>query len=376
MRVALVHDHLTQLGGAERVLEVLQSLWPLAPTYALLYDHKTMDTTFGHKDIRTSFLQKIPGAIKRMRWLLPLMPVATEHYPLNSYDVVISSASSFAKGVITNSNAIHICYCHTPTRYLWSDAASYVHELHAPGFVKIILPVLQSILRSWDKIASDRVDLFVANSETVRQRILKYYGKDSIVVYPPVSTDEFSISTAPKNAFLIGGRLVSYKRYDLVVEAFNRIGLPLIVFGSGPEEAKLRAMARSNISFVGRVTDDERARLYANALAFIHPQEEDFGITAVESMAAGRPVIAFKKGGATETVIDGVSGIFFEEQTWETLADTLLHFDEKTFNPNVIKAHAEQFSLLRFRKAMHEVVTKTWETKKCNTSNSKGVIAP
>ncbi len=376
MRIALVHDHLTQLGGAERVLEVLQSLWPLAPTYALLYDQKTMDTTFGHKDIRTSFLQKIPGAIKRMRWLLPLMPVATEHYPLNGYDVVISSASSFAKGVITNSNAIHICYCHTPTRYLWSDAASYVHELHAPGFVKIILPVLQSILRSWDKIASDRVDLFVANSETVRQRILKYYGKDSIVIYPPVSTDEFSISTAPKNAFLIGGRLVSYKRYDLVVEAFNRIGLPLIVFGSGPEEAKLRAMARSNISFVGRVTDDERARLYANALAFIHPQEEDFGITAVESMAAGRPVIAFKKGGATETVIDGVSGIFFEEQTWETLADTLLHFDEKTFNPNVIKAHAEQFSLLRFRKAMHEVVTKTWETKKCNTSNSKGVIAP
>ena len=363
MRVALVHDHLTQLGGAERVLEVLQSLWPLAPTFTLLYDEKTMNKTFGHKDIRTSFLQKIPGAIKRMRWLLPLMPVATEHYPLNSYDVVISSASSFAKGVITSSDAIHICYCHTPTRYLWSDAASYVHELHAPGFVKILLPILQSILRSWDKVAADRVDLFVANSETVRQRIQKYYGKDSIVIHPPVSTEEFSISTAPKTAFLIGGRLVSYKRYDLVIEAFNRIGLPLIVFGSGPEETKLRAMAKSNISFVGRITDDERARLYANALAFIHPQEEDFGITAVESMAAGRPVIAFKKGGATETVIDGITGLFFEEQSWETLADTILHFDEKKFNPNTIKTRAEQFSLSRFRKEMHDVVTKTWEAK-------------
>ncbi|MEK7633029.1 MAG: glycosyltransferase [Patescibacteria group bacterium] len=363
MRVALVHDHLTQLGGAERVLEVLQSLWPLAPTYTLLYDASAMDPVFGHKDIRASFLQKIPGAIRRMRWLLPLMPVATEHYPLNEYDVVVSSASSFAKGVVTSANAVHVCYCHTPTRYLWSDAASYVDELHAPGFVKAFLPILQSVLRSWDRLAADRVDLFVANSETVRQRIKKYYGKDSIVIHPPVNTEEFSISTAPKTAFLIGGRLVSYKRYDLVIEAFNRLGIPLIVFGNGPEEAKLRAMANDNISFVGRVTDDERARLFSNAIAFIHPHEEDFGITAVESMAAGRPVIAFKKGGATETVVEGVTGTFFEEQSWETLADTILHFDEKRFNPSTIKAYAEQFSLANFRKAMHDVVTKAWESK-------------
>ena len=363
MRVALVHDHLTQLGGAERVLEVLQSLWPLSPTYTLLYDKTTMDTTFGHKDIRTSFLQNIPGALKRMRWLLPLMPVATEHYPLQDYDVIVSSASSFAKGIITNPNAIHICYCHTPTRYLWSDAASYIDELRAPGFVKMFLPILQSILRSWDRIAADRVDLFVANSETVRQRILKYYGKDSIVVHPPVSTDEFSISTAPKTAFLIGGRLVSYKRYDLVITAFNRIGVPLIVFGSGPEEAKLRAMANPNIRFVGRVTDAERARLFSEAIAFIHPHEEDFGITAVESMAAGRPVIAYKKGGATETVIEGKTGVFFDEQAWEALADTVLHFDETRFNPTEIKAYAEQFSLQRFRTTMHDLVTKTWEAR-------------
>lgn len=363
MRVALVHDHLTQLGGAERVLEVLQSLWPLAPTYTLLYDKSSMDPVFGHKDIRASFLQKIPGALHRMRWLLPLMPVATEHYPLQEYDVVISSASSFAKGIVTNANAIHVCYCHTPTRYLWSDATSYVDELRAPGFVKALLPILQSVLRSWDRLAADRVDVFVANSQTVQQRIKKYYGKESIVIHPPVNTEEFSISTAPKTAFLIGGRLVSYKRYDLVVEAFNRLGIPLIIFGSGPEEAKLRAMANQNITFVGRVTDDERARLFSNAIAFIHPHEEDFGMTAVESMAAGRPVIAFKKGGATETVVEGVTGTFFDEQTWEALADTILHFNEKTYNPSAIKAYAEQFSLANFRTAMHDVVTKAWESK-------------
>ena len=356
MRVALVHDHLTQLGGAERVLEVLQSLWPLAPTFTLLYDPQTMDPVFGHKDIRTSFLQKIPGAIRKMRWLLPLMPIATEHYPLQEYDVVISSASGFAKGIIPNANAVHVCYCHTPTRSLWSDATSYVDELRAPKFIKILLPLIQSVLRSWDRLAAERVDYFVANSETVRQRIKKYYGKDSTVVYPPVDTHAFSISTAPKTAFLIGGRLVSYKRYDLVIAACNRIGVPLVVFGSGPEEEKLRAMAKSNVTFVGRVTDEERARLFANAIAFIHPQEEDFGITAVESMAAGRPVIAFNKGGAQETVLDGITGTFFAEQTWEALADTIFHFDEKQFNPATIKAHAEQFSVERFRQSMHDIV--------------------
>ncbi len=363
MRVALVHDHLTQLGGAERVLEVLQTLWPFAPTFTLLYSKEQMEPVFGHKDIRTSFLQRIPGALRFMRWLLPLMPIATEQYPLQEYDVVISSSSGFAKGVVTNANAIHICYCHTPTRYLWSDAASYVNELHAPWFVKALLPIIQSVLRSWDKLAADRVDVFVANSKTVQQRIRKYYGKESVVIHPPVSTDEFSISAAQKTAFLIGGRLVSYKRYDIVIAAFTRIGIPLIVFGTGPEEAKLRAMAGKNITFMGRVTDSERARLFSEAIAFIHPHEEDFGITAVESMAAGRPVIAFNKGGATETVIEGVTGTLFSEQSWEALADTVLHFDEKRFNPAAIKAHAEQFSVANFRKAMHDVVTHAWESR-------------
>lgn len=363
MRVALVHDHLTQLGGAERVLEVLQTLWPFAPTFTLLYGKEHMEPVFGHKDIRTSFLQRIPGALRFTRWLLPLMPIATEQYPLQDYDIVISSSSGFAKGVVTHANAIHICYCHTPTRYLWSDAASYITELHAPRVVKALLPLIQSVLRVWDKLAADRVDIFLANSKTVQQRIRKYYGKESIVIHPPVSTDEFSISSAQKTAFLIGGRLVPYKRYDIVITAFTRIGIPLIVFGTGPEEAKLRAMAGKNITFVGRVTDSERARLFSEAIAFIHPHEEDFGITAVESMAAGRPVIAFNKGGATETVIEGVTGTLFSEQSWEALADTVLHFNEARFNPVAIKTHAEQFSVTHFRKALHDVVTKAWETR-------------
>ncbi|MFA6018441.1 MAG: glycosyltransferase [Patescibacteria group bacterium] len=363
MRVALVHDHLTQLGGAERVLEVLQTLWPHAPTFTLLYDEKTVGTIFGHKDIRPSFLQRVPGALRLTRWLLPFMPSATEHYPLQDYDVVISSASAFAKGVVTHADAVHICYCHTPTRYLWNDAKSYVDELHAPKFIKAFLPFLQSVLRAWDKIAADRVDLFVANSKTVQRRIKKFYGKESIVIYPPVSTSTFSISTAPKTSFLIGGRLVSYKRYDIVVQAFTRLGIPLTIFGSGPEEAHLKSIAGPNITFVGRITDDERARLFANAVAFIHPQEEDFGITPVESMAAGRPVIAYRKGGATETVVEGVTGVFFNDQTWECLAHTILQFDDRIFNPATIKAHAEQFSVERFRQTMHSIVENAWKEK-------------
>lgn len=360
MRVALVHDHLMQKGGAERVLEVLQSLWPHSPTFTLLYDKKTMDDAFGHRDIRTSFLQKLPFALSKYRWYLPLMPTATESYDLSEYDVVVSSTSAFSKGVVTANNAIHLCYCHTPTRYLWSDSVSYVEELSAPRAIKAFLPTMLSHLRVWDRLAADRVDHFIANSETVRKRIKKYYGRESEVIHPPVDTDKFHISNGPKEYFLVGGRLVAYKRYDLVVDAFTKLGLPLKVFGAGPAEADLRARAGSNVTFVGRVSDEERVHLFENAIAFIHPHEEDFGITAVESMAAGRPVIAYRKGGAVETVIDGVTGVLFDEQSWEELADTVLRFDHTAFNPSTIKAHAQQFSVSAFRKRMHAAVTQAW----------------
>ena len=356
MKVALVHDHLTQNGGAERVLEAMQAMWPDAPTFTLLYDKERLGSVFGHRDIRTSFIQNIPFAQKKTRWLLPLMPSATEAYDLSSFDVVISSSSAFSKGVIVPNHAIHISYCHTPTRYLWSDTHSYVAELHAPKFIKRLLPIILSRMRVWDQLAAGRVDHFIANSDTVARRIKKYYRRESEVICPPVNTHEFSISDKKKTYFLAGGRLVSYKRFDLIIDAFNKLNLPLKIFGRGPAEKELKRRAGENIEFLGRVSDDERARLFANAKAYIHPQEEDFGITPVESMAAGRPVIAYRKGGATETIVDHKTGIFFDQQEWEALADAVMHFDENDFDPTCIKAHAEQYSLEKFQKALRNVV--------------------
>lgn len=360
MKVALVHDHLTQYGGAERVLEALQAIWPDAPTYTLHYDPAAMGSTFAHKLIRTSFLDRLPSVKRAFRWFLPLMPLATESYDLSDFDLVISNSSAFSKGVITSPHTLHICYCHTPTRYLWSDSESYVNELHAPKFVKTMLPLLLHRLRSWDQLAANRVDHFVSNSHTVKRRIKKYYRRDSQVIYPPVDVDKFAVSAEPKTYYLAGGRLVAYKRVDLVVETFTKLGKPLKVFGIGPELEELKRRAGKNIDFVGRVSDDERARLFANAIAFINPQDEDFGITPVESMAAGRPVIAYRRGGALETVIDGVTGIFFAEQTVLALSEAIQRLEVSHFDPQKIRLHAEQFATPVFRKQLHDHVNNLW----------------
>lgn len=372
MRVALVHDHLIQDGGAEKVLQELQRLFPEAPTFTLFYDPTRVDPSFQKKEIRTSFLQRLPFGLRRYQWLLPLMPLATELHDLSAFDVVISSSSAFSKGIIVKPSTIHICYCHTPTRYLWSDTLSYVQELRLPRLIKLFLPPLISWLRTWDRHAADRVDLFIANSEAVRRRIKKYYRHDAIVIYPPVETSRFHPidSTTQRlndstNYFLAGGRLVSYKRFDLVIEACNRLRLPLKIFGSGPMEAELKRNAGPTIEFVGRVSEEEKTRLYVDCIAYVHPQEEDFGITAVEAMASGRPVIAYHRGGAIETVIEGVTGTFFNEQTWEALADTLVRFEQEKFDPERIRAHAAQFSTETFQKNLRHVVERAWE-KHCH----------
>lgn len=356
MRVALVHDHLLQQGGAERVLEAFGALWPQAPLYTLAID-RALFPQFTSRELHTSFLDRAPFGKRLFRWMLPLMPTATESHDLRNADVVVSSVSALAKGVITHPHTVHICYCHTPTRYLWSETQEYLEELNVPRVVKRFLPPVLSWLRTWDRLAAERVDLFVANSETVRKRIKKYYGKDSIVVYPPVDVDLFTVSTTPeKKYFLAGGRLVAYKRFDIIVDAFTKLGKPLVIFGSGPAEEDLRARAGKNITFVGRVSDEERARLFSEAIAFINPQEEDFGITAVESMASGRPVIAFARGGASETVHEGVTGTLFYEQSAEELMDTILHFSPDVFSPQKIRAFAETFSPKVFRERMLEIV--------------------
>lgn len=356
MKVALVHDHLSQDGGAERVLRAMQEIWPEAPTFVLFHDRKRAHPDFIGRPIRTSFLQRLPFGVSHYQWYLPLMPAAVESHNLEGFDIVLSSASAFAKGVITSPESLHLCYCHTPTRYLWSDTHRYVEELHYPRFVKTFLPLVLTRLRLLDRLMAERVDAFIANSETIARRIEKYYHREAAgVIYPPVDTGLFSIGS-PKNYFLAGGRLVSYKRLDIAIEAFNRLKLPLKIFGRGPEEAKLKKMAGRNIEFLGNVGDEEKAELYRHCLAYLHPQVEDFGITAIETMASGRPVIAFAAGGALETMLPEVTGDFFAEQDWEHLLDAIVRFRPETFDSERIRKHALQFDREIFKKRLHNFV--------------------
>lgn len=348
MRVALVHEHLAQDGGAERVLMVLARMFPEAPIFTLLHNPARANAFFLTRDVRTSFLQRVPGSRWRYQWLLPLMANAIESFDFHGFDLVISSASAFAKGVLTPPEVPHICYCNSPTRYLWTDSHRYVQQLPYPAWVKAGIRRYLTGLRLWDRLAADRVDAFVANSHTVAARIRKFYRRSSTVIEPPVDVRRFTVAYGPGRFFLAGGRLVEYKRVDLVVTAFNRLGLPLHVFGTGPEERRLRAMAKPNVRFLGRVSDEELKVLYRDATAYLHPQEEDFGIAAIEAMASGRPVIAYNRGGAAETVVPGTTGVLFEDQTWEALADAVIRFKPGAFDPDAIRRHAETYGVDRF----------------------------
>lgn len=360
MKIALVHEHLAQDGGAEKVLRSFQQLYPEAPTYTLLYDRKNAHPDFANKDIRTSYLQRRPFGVKLYRWYLNEMPTAIESFDLSAYDIVLSSASAFAKGVLTQPQTMHISYCHSPTRYLWTDAYDYIKALPYNRLVKSLIPRVLTRLRQWDRVAADRVDYFIANSKIVQDRIGKYYRRTSDVIYPPVTLEQFSISPTIGNYYLIGGRLVPYKRYDIAIEAFNRLGLPLKIFGTGPELDRLRQRAKKNIEFLGRVSDAEMAKLYRECIAFINPQEEDFGITVIEAMASGRPVIAFAAGGALETVVEGVTGTFFEDQEWESLSDKIIRFKPELYQPEQIRAQAERFSDSVFKKNIDAYVQSHW----------------
>lgn len=360
MKIALVHDFLSQNGGAERVLAALHELWPKAPIFVLFHDKKKIPGA-GDEDIHESFLARLPFGRTHYQWYLPWMPLATERYNLHDFDVVISSTSAFAKGVLTRPETLHISYCHTPTRYLWTETHTYISDLKYSPIIKIFLPRLIHRLRLWDKMSVDRVDHFIANSQTVRQRIQKYYRRESDVIYPPVATDNFFISDTVEDYFVTGGRLVPYKRMDLVVEAFNRLRWPLKIFGDGPELAALEKRALPNITFVGRISDRDKAKLLSRAKAFIHPQIEDLGITPIESMACGRPVIAYGVGGATETVLPNETGVFFHEQTWECLLDTLINFPELDWDSVRIREHARKFSDTVFKEKMQRYVLDRYE---------------
>lgn len=371
MKVALVHDHLAQDGGAEKVLKIFSDMFKEAPIYTLLYEKENVNKHFSDKKIETSVIQKLPGGVKHYQWYLPFMPMAVEFFDLRSFDLVISDTSSFAKGVITSPNALHICYCHTPTRYLWSDTHQYISELKYNKWFKKIIAMTLSKLRLWDLAAASRVDVFIANSKTVQKRITKYYHRESEVIYPPVETHKFAIKDRnilpnKDRYFLAGCRLAPYKRVDILVEAFRRLGpeYRLKIFGDGVDMKRLKKIANgaSNIEFLGRVGEEQKADLYAGAEAFLNPQEEDFGITVVEAMAAGRPVIAYRKGGATETVIEGETGLFFDGQDADSVYRIVKDFKADLFDSKKIKDHAEQFSVANFEKQIREFIAKHKES--------------
>lgn len=364
MKVALVHEHLAQDGGAENVLRVFHEIFPHAPIFTIVYDRQRANKVFRQADIRTSFIQKIPLGVRLYQMALPLMTTAVEKFDLTEFDLILSSASGFAKGVITTPQTLHLCYCHSPTRYLWSDAHRYYKELRYPRLIKSFIPLTLTKIRQWDRVAADRVDRFIANSHYVERRIQKYYKAPSTVIYPPVEVDKFKIAPVADDFYLTLGRLVAYKRYDLTIKAFNKVGRPLKVVGDGPELPYLQKIAGPNIEFLGRVSEAQRRELFAQCQAFIHPQEEDFGITAVEAMASGRPVIAYAQGGALETVVDGQTGLLFEKQTEASLVSALNRFWSRDFNPQAIHQHALKFSTERFKREIQNFVDQSWQNFK------------
>ncbi len=362
MKVALVHDFLSQYGGAEKVLEVLHEIWPEAPVYTSIYNPGLLPQ-FRNWDIHVSPIQNLPFGVSHYRWYLALMPVAIERFDLRNYDLVVSNSSAYSKGILTHKNTIHICYCLTPTRYLWSDAYDYLEGLTgAEKIFKKLLPPLLTYLRNWDYLAAQRPDYLLADSNFVASRIKKYYHRDSAVIYPPVEVEKFYISDKIENYFLVISRIRPYKRIDLAIQAFNKLKIPLKIIGGG-EDKGLRKIAGHYIEFLGEVSEEEKIKHLSRARALIFPQEEDFGITACEAMAAGRPVIAYRAGGALETVIEGKTGIFFNEQSWEELANTVIKFNEQKFEPAKIRVHAMRFSKERFKEEIKSFVNKVYSSK-------------
>lgn len=356
IKIAIVHDFLVVRGGAERVLKELCEMYPEAPVYTLLYDEEKMRGMFAGKDIRPSYLQKFPKFLKRhYQWLLPFFPVIPETFDLREYDLVISSSGAWSKGIVTKLNTVHVAYLHSPMRFVWDYNDRYVKETNH-GKMNFFARLVFNYLRIWDKLASERPDFLIANSAYTQKRIAKYYRRESVVIYPPVNAGVESetkdlLKLLPENYYLVVSRLSPYKKVDVVVEAFNKLGLPLVVIGTGVQEKYLRKIAKENVQILGWQDDATVAKYHQNAEAFIFPTDDDFGIAPVEAMLAGAPVIAFRKGGALEIVQEGITGEFFDAQTPEVLADGIRRFlnNRKNYNKDLIVKRGEEFSKERFQ---------------------------
>ncbi|MBI4054140.1 MAG: glycosyltransferase, partial [Candidatus Doudnabacteria bacterium] len=371
---ALVHDFLTQIGGAERVLEELHGIFPQAPVYTIVYDRQKTERRYEDWKIKTSWLQYLPGGVKRYKWFLALMPLAVTSWNFRNYDLIFSDSSAFVKGVKSAAGQPHICYCHTPTRYLWSDREKYVSSLPYPFFVKILLRPILAWLKKWDLKAATRPSVLIANSQEVKSRIKRFYGRDAPVLYPPVNTDFFDLPKNPpsRSFFLTVGRMEPYKKIEIALEACSRLGLPLKIVGTGSQLAKLKARFGRSAEFLGRVSDEALKALYQNAKALIFPALEDAGMAVVEAMACGTPVLAYGAGGATEFVITGITGELFGEQSSADLAKTLMTFSQTKYSSMVLRERALLFSRVRFREKILKIV---YESQKARSTQLAETIS-
>lgn len=359
MRVGIVHDYLAQSGGAERVIEAMHPVFPHAPIFTSVYDPAATLACFAQMDVRTSFLQKWAWArsAKGHKMALPLYPLAFESFDFAGYDCLVSNTTGFAKGVITGPETCHISYCHTPARFAWRSH-EYLSQAGYKPFTRRALTVLIHFLRQWDYAAAqNRVDFFLANSYNIARRVRKYYGRASRVLYPPVETSRFAIAPNPAaDFFLVVSRLLPYKRVDIAIEACNRLKVPLKVVGGGPDLERLKAMAGPTVEVLGRQSDAEVVRLMQECKAFLFPGEEDFGIAPVEAMAAGRPVVALRAGGALETVIENRTGVFFDEASGESLAEALERVARLSHSPEQTRSHALRFDTRHFQARLRLLV--------------------
>ena len=348
MKVAIIHHWLVNWRGGEKVIEALLALYPSADIYTHVYDENLTEGKFKNYNIYTTFINKLPMSTKLYQKYLPLMPIALEQLDLREYDLVISCESGPAKGVITRPDALHICYCNSPMRYVWDMYPDYIAT--SGRLTRFIMRPLIHYLKIWDRLSADRVDYFIANSSFIAKRIRKFYRRDSVVIHPPVDIYDFEVKADKSDFYLVLGQLTPYKRTDLVVDAFLENGKKLVVIGDGEQYEELKTKGNKNITFLGRASWGECKKYLQNAKALIFPGIEDFGMVPVEAMASGTPVLAFAKGGALETVVDGCSGLFFHDQTVEALNECIYKFEsgEHQFNVSDIRELAEKFSKKEF----------------------------
>lgn len=368
MKIALVHDFLTQLGGAERVLDAFLELFPKAPVFTLVYDKEKTQGKYEKYNIQPSFLQKMPFGVRKYKWYLTLMPKAIESFDLSGYDLVLSDSSAFAKGVQTPASpaggqkpTTHICYLHTPIRYLWSDRESYLKTAPIPFFIRPLMPLVIKYLQKWDWQVAQKPHYYICNSQNVADRLKKYYCRQAdSIIWPPVDCRNFTPSKRIGNYFLVVSRMEPYKKTELVISAFQRLKLPLKIIGTGSRAEELQKTVPRNVEFIGQISDDELAEFYSRAKALIFPQIEDAGITILESMASGRPVIAYRAGGALEIIQEGINGEFFDSQKVESIIKAVKDFDPQKYDLQKIREQTLQFDKEIFKHKIEKFINNVY----------------